>query len=186
MTTSINLHENEKIELVLKKTTDIPFRSKDYLSVLFIALNLVCVFLILKINLFTIFITPSYLVFLLIFIFSIKQLCDFGIYYYKRYLNAFKSTIILTNKRLVFIDHKKQPIYNLYYNNLPEISYHSNKKGNGYLVIGKKQKIFFTFKFFIFYGQKLKLMDNDLVFFNIKQVQTLYNLLQVKNLTGKA
>lgn len=185
MLSQVTLQPDEQIELVLKRSKNIPFRKKDLLNLLVIVINLVCIGLILKINLFEIIFIPSHLVFIFIFLINTVSLCNLGIYYYKRYLNAFKSTLVLTNKRLIYIDHTNTALYHLYFSNFPTISYKSNQKGDGYLILGKKQSLISTFTFFIYLGKKVNSTDNDLIFFNIAQVQTVFNLLQVKVLQAK-
>ncbi|MEW5677557.1 hypothetical protein ABGT15_14700 [Flavobacterium enshiense] len=176
----INLNPEESIELLIPKKKYPPLRNEDWV----------------KIPMFFIF--PFFLYFI-ISKSSLKELTEgFGIYflfiliaypffvfiviknYYKRYLVAFKWKYIMTNKRLLIINHKNliEKFFN--YEDFPQIEFEENAYGNGCIIIGDKESLFAESKSLTNYRVGVNYSEEDLILYNIENVKNVYNILKSK------
>lgn len=176
----INLNPEETLDFIIAKKKYPPLRNEDWV----------------KIPMFLIF---SFFIFFIARDFSLENLTnDFGIYflfffisylyfsfkvinnYYKRYLVAFKWKYIITNKRLLIINHKNLIEKFFYYDNFPTIELEENAYGNGCLIIGEKEPFWAESKSLTNYKIGVNFSEDDFILYNIENVKNVYNILRTK------
>lgn len=175
----ITLNPEEFIELLVTKKKILPLRNEDWIKIpMLIFFSFLLYFI--SINTLKGFSQAfsAYLVFILI----IAAYLFFSVIrnYYKRYLVAFKWKYILTNKRLLILNHKDEIEKSFYYDNFPQIEFSENLYGNGYIIIGEKEPFLAESKTLISYRVGVNFSEADLVLYNIKNVKKVYNLVQSK------
>lgn len=177
---TLNLDLNESIELKISKKKNLPLRNEDWIKIpFFMFFSSIFYFIATEILL------DKSSKGLKLYIFFFLSLYFFLIFtmiknYYKRYLVAFKWEYILTNRRLIIINHKNQIENSFYYDNFPKIELEQYALGNDYIIIGEKDSILAESRSPISYRVGINFSENDFTLYNIENVKAIYNLLKSK------
>lgn len=171
------LEADEKIEKVISKRKYLPLRNEDWIKIPMFIFFVFFSFLFTNnwnlknnVNIFT-------FTFIALFLFFLIKIIN---NYYKRYLNAFIWKLIITNKRLIIIDHYEKVIKSYFFNQFPEILYEENAYGNGCIIIGKKEPLFGVSKSMTHYRVGVNFDENDTILYNIENVKDVFNELSSK------
>ena len=176
----INLNPEESIELIITKKKYPPLRNEDWLKIpMFLIFPFFLYFIINKTSLkeLTEGFGINFIFILFIFLFFAFSVIK---NYYKRYLVAFKWKYIMTNKRLLIMNHKNSIENSFFYNNFPTIEYEENAYGNGCIIIGEKESLFAESKSLTNYRVGVNFSEDDIILYNIENVKNVYNILKTK------
>lgn len=175
----INLQPEESIELIISKKKYPPLRNGDWVKIPMFLIFPFLPYFIIKTPLkelnegFGIYFLLMLIIFLFFAFTVIKN-------YYKRYLIAFKWKYIITNKRLLIINHKNSIENSFYYDNFPTMELEENAYGNGCLIIGEKEPFWAESKSLTNYRVGVNFSENDFILYNIENVKNVYNILKSK------
>jgi hypothetical protein len=174
----IPLDPKESIEFLVAKKKYLPLRNEDFIKIPMIVFLLIFAYFIIK-NIssegFSKVFAAYFSFILLLFVYVIFTVIK---NYYKRYLVATKWEYIITNKRLIVINHKNSIENSFYYDNFPKIEFGENLNGNGHIIIGEKEPFLAESKSLISYRVGVNFSEDDIVLYNIENVKSIYNLIK--------
>ncbi|MDR6761327.1 hypothetical protein J2Y38_001536 [Flavobacterium sp. 2755] len=172
------LNSEESIEFLVAKKRYLPLRREDFIRIPMLAFFSFLAYLMAKnifLNGFSKGFTAYFSFILLIYVYLlfivIKNYC-------KRYLVAFKWKYIVTNKRLLILNHKNSIENSFYYDNFPQIEFTENLSGNGFITIGEKEPFLSESSSLISYRVGVNFSEEDIVLYNIKNVKNVCNLIK--------
>jgi hypothetical protein len=172
----ITLNPSECIDFIIQKKKYFPFKVEDLLKLLVIVMFSFFINLILNdIKRFNKDFSVTDLIPLLMMIIVFITLL---INFYKRFLIAYKWKYIVTNQRLVIINHKDVIESSFYFNDFPSLNFQENAYGNGYLIIGDKEPVFAESKSFTSYRVGVNFSEEDFILYNIENVKNVYNIIK--------
>lgn len=178
---NLNLDTDENIELIVKKKKSIPLRKEDFLKIPMLIFASIFIYFFFKndyfkgknpfLNLYFIF----FGVLTISFIFYVLN------NFYKRYLNVFRTEHILTNKRLIIVDHKHKIQEFFYYENFPKVEFEENIfNSNGSIIIGEREPLLAESRSLISYRVGVNFSENDTIIYNVINIKNIYNDLKSK------
>lgn len=175
------LEPEESIEfIVTKKKYLLPLKNEDFIKIPMLVFFSILGYLITK-NIFSGSFSKEFVAYfwfiLLVFTYFLFTVIK---NYYKRYLVAFKWKYIVTNKRLIIINHKSSFENSFYYNNFPQITFSENLYGNGYIIIGKEEPFLAESSSFLHYRVGVNFSEEDFILYNIENVKNVYNSVKSK------
>lgn len=131
------LYPNENFEFEIEKTKSFPFLNSDWLFLFFF---LFIGFIInMEIDRLENFSQNNYSLIVPI-IFIIFVLILFLINLHKRYIIAYKWKYLITNQRLIVINHKNKIEKDFSFENFPKLKYEENVFNSGIIIIGETKK----------------------------------------------
>jgi len=175
----LNLDSTECIELEIIKTKQIPLRNEDWIKIPFFVFFSMLLYFIMENFLFKNFskgFHAYFIFFLIIYIYIVFVIIR---NYYKRYLVGFKWKYIITNKRLLIINHKNLIENSFYYNDFPKIKLQYGIP-NDYIIIGEKEPFLEESNSLLNKRVGINFSENDLILYNIESVENIYNTLKSK------
>lgn len=182
---NLTLDLDESIEFEILKNQKLPVRIEDWIKIPFFIFFSFLLYYITKeisINNFSKVFQVYSFFFSFLYVFIIFTIIK---NYYKRYLTAFKWRYILTNKRLLIIDHKNSLQHSFYFDCFPQIELVENLLGHDYIIIGKKESLFEGSGSLISYRGGINFSEDDILLYNIENIKSIYNLLKSKIVNKK-